>query len=171
MKSDFHSFSLSKIIESEFNGELYVNERPIGVKIEYKRNLEMKINGLLPENPPFLNLEKDKIHLSYDGKNFETLKNDSGFQIFRILDPRAISDNQFEPEILSETPDDMILSYDCNIIGSFLKFPPELLNYMTKINEHKRTCGLYFKDEVLIGMKQFNIPPSREILYVHFNNF
>jgi len=168
MISNYHTSALSRMTENEFYGDLFVNERVSGIKIEYKNNHEMHLHGLLPENPPHIALERNKIHYSHDGENFTTLENDFGFQVFRILDPRIISSDEFEPTLLEENPLSMRIKYYCKKIHRNFKFHTEFLKRMEEKNDHERECFLHFENGKIAAMKQFNIYSSTDILEIRF---
>lgn len=168
MISKYHSSALSRMTEKEFYGDLFVNERLSGIKIEYKNNHEMHLHGLLPENPPHIVLERNNTHYSHDGEKFTTVENDFGFQVFRILDPRIISSVESQSTLLDEDPLGVTIKYDCTIIHQNFRFHMDFLDRMTKNKDHQRTCSLHFENGKIASMKQFNIYPSTDILEIRF---
>jgi hypothetical protein len=154
--------------EKEFYGDLFVNEIFSGIRIEYKYNHEMHLHGLLPENPPHLVLERDKTHHSHDGKQFITHGNGFGFQIFRILDPRIISSDVYQPTMNSENQSEMKINYDCQVIGSHFSFNQDFLSGLVAKQKHRHDCSLHFDNGKISAMKQFNICYPKDMLEIRF---
>jgi hypothetical protein len=154
--------------ENEFYGDLFVNEIFSGIRIEYKKNHEMHLHGLLPENPPHLVLERDKMHYSQDGKEFITRGNEFGLQIFRVLDPRIISSDMYQSSVESENESEMKINYDCQTIGSYFSLHSAFLTKLADKQKHMHDCSLHFKNGKISAMKQFNICYPKDMLEIRF---
>ncbi len=167
MKSNYHSAAFSKLLENEFYGYLFVNERPSGIHFEYTNDQEMRILGLLPENPPYLHIRKNSIQYSYDGKKFET-DEEIGFQIFKMFDPRILASEKFRPLHFEEDQMSLSLDYDITQMPHFSGLHEKFIQRLIQNNDHIRTCHLLIKNGMIKVMKQFSIYPSGDIFHMFF---
>ncbi len=150
------------LVEHDFRSVLLSNREDTGVRIEYRKDLEMKLGGLHPDNPPFVWFASDKISISEDGEEYKQVGYEYGLQVLRLLDPRVILDPRFKVRIVRLAPNGMILEYDLLRMSDFLKFPIEFVKRMASFGELRRHAILSTEGNVLKAITQRNLPPSNE---------
>lgn len=169
MRSKFHSKSIDNIFSTSFDSKLFVNNLNIDVKIYYRKNLQMIVTGLQLENPPHLKLERNYVLASYDNVKPIKLENNSGFQIYRILDPRIIFDDKFKTILKKESKNFMMVHYDISKISRSFGFPKELNSIFPK-NLSLRQCIFNFENDMIKEMHQRSVSPTTDFLSVFFMN-
>jgi len=147
-------------------------EEKTGVLIEYiKDNLKMKLSGLLPDNPPYVCLERDKILASEDDKTYYEVEWNVGFQALRLLDPRIVLQPKVS-RILYSKGKNFFIEYDLIKINEELlplKFPKQFMERMKRFNELKRPVICTIEENKILQLRQKNLPPSEEHLNIIFS--
>jgi len=160
---------IKKILEERyFLAEVFRNEEKTGVSIEYGHSLKMRINGLRPDFPPYLQFEKEQILYSEDGREWKKVEKNLGFQIFRLLDPRLILERVSFTRAFASV--DLIgFEGEYALEKMKLSLPDEVMVWIKKRREDIRKVRFFIRlDGLVDSMIQKDLPPHLEMITLKF---
>ena len=178
-KNVLKNFIKEEIVE----GRMFQNWQDLGVRLFYRSPNKVEIRGLGADLPPNLLFEGDEVFVCGLDEKWEEVKENIGFQIFRLLDPRLyqnLADRATEtkpPEGIKTT---FVISYQ---IGELeLALPPipviqdfpalqaqewkkerlqDLNNWMENVLNEKRQTWFHVNEAGrLVAMDLQELPPS-----------
>jgi hypothetical protein len=163
----------TRLTEIFFKGRTFLDGKETGIEIEYIPKSVMKIKGLRPDLPRYVELWPDKIKASEDGKNWYELELETGLHILYILDPRVLLTEKACKllEIRRNVDEDeFIVEYDLEILSKerMIYLPPDVLKWMEEQGERKRPAKILVTNARITKMIQKELPPSKQELAILF---